>query len=202
MNDSKIIPEQSEGLSTDTISSASFDTIDEAKQHFEMVKRHLLNVNNWHRYMQLPISSFALLDSAGNEVERAVEENDYFKISMPVPENKSGDGYDWVQVKNIIEQNEDDIQSVSMVVYPAANPQNNSKEKAHFFDEKASSTFIVRRNGKTVTAEVHGRNMKANTETKNVSDKIRNAALMVAVYLGFSKLHWQSLVSGLMKVDE
>ena len=175
MNNSNI-PKQKEGLATDTVSKVEFDSLEEARKHFEIVKQRFLDVNNWREYMQLPISSFTVVDENGNEVNRPMEENDHFKIELPVPMNKAGEGYDWVQVQKIETLKKHDYQSVTIVVKPVPNPQTSAEDDAHFFSEDASSTFIVKQEGKTVAAEVHGRNMKANTHTENLGDKLRNAA--------------------------
>jgi hypothetical protein len=70
---------------------------------------------------------------------------------------------------------------------------------AHFFTEEATSNFMVKRVGNKVSAEVHGRNEKPNTEAEKLVDKARNTAVATGAVTGFAKLQWKSLVNGLIK---
>ncbi len=50
-------------------------------------------------------ADFELRDSHGKEEHRLARVNDYFKIDIPGPRSAAGDGYDWVKVEAIEEQN-------------------------------------------------------------------------------------------------
>ena len=103
-----------------------------------------------------------------------------------------------MQIREISEEKNPDGQQISIIVKPATNPNNANPDTAHFFAEDASSTFIIRREGKKVFAEVHGRNEQPNTDTENLIDKARNIAVAAGAMLGFSKVQWKSLVDGLI----
>ncbi|WP_374164732.1 hypothetical protein [Arcticibacter sp. MXS-1] len=199
----KIIPEQEEGIQTDTESSVSLESREAALKHYQVVRERLLNVKNWRQVSKVIPSDFKLIDSAGKEVSRPVEEGDYFKIDIPGPGSDSGEGNDWVRVHRIEETGNSttDDESIAIHVIPSANPQNASTEVSHFFDDKASSTFVVRREGTKIFASVHGRNENPNTETENLADKVRNAFVAIGAMLGFSKAQWKSLVEGLVEKD-
>jgi hypothetical protein len=162
----------------------------------------LLGVNNWHHYAGKLAADFQLTDSNGKEVNRPVEKADHFKIDIPGPGPVTGDGFDWVQVEAIEENEEGEEQSITIRVRPATNPNNERKDIAHFFSDDATSCFMVKRQHNTVTAAVYGRNEKPNTQTETLSDKARNAAVAGGAITGFSKLQWKSLVNGLVKKED
>jgi len=197
MNANNIIPKQNDGIETNTESSTELTSEQEAKQFFEKVKQRLLNVNRWHQYAGNMTADFQLTDEKGNLVNREPVKGDHFKINIPGPGSKSGEGNDWVQVEAI----DEDDGSVGIRVRPVTNPTNQRKDVAHFFSEDTTSSFMVKREGNKVTAGVYGRNEKPNTQTETFADKIRNAAVATGAMSGFSKLQWKSLVNGLVKKD-
>ena len=105
-----------------------------------------------------------------------------------------------MQVEEVKEEAENNSEFVTVRVRPAPSPVNEKKDVAHFYSDEATSNFIVRREGKTVTAGVYGRNEKPNVKkSDSVIDKIRNAVVGTGGVSGFAKLHWKALVSGLLK---
>jgi hypothetical protein len=90
---------------------------------------------------------------------------------------------------------------VLITVRPTNNPLSNKEDVAHFFTDDSTSSFIMKRTGTNVRAEVHGRNEKPNTKADSIIDKARNVfAGSVAVSL-FSKYQWKSLVEGLLDFE-
>ena len=204
MNNKKqepVIPPQQEGKASDTDGKTNFDSTATAKDFYGVAKQRLLQVNNWQKWAGAATASFQLTDTQGKDVDRTVQEGDYFKIDIPGPGPVTGDGYDWVHVETIKETNADDTEQVAIQVRPVSNPNNEHKDVAHFFSDAASSTFIVKREGTTVTAAVHGRNEKPNTDTETLVDKARNATVASGALAAFSKLQWKSLVNGLVKKE-
>ena len=200
--DESIVPKQNEGKASDTDASEKFHSTEEAGQFYEIAKQRLLQVNDWQKWAGAATAHFQLTDANGAEVNRAVKEGDYFKIDIPGPGTITGDGFDWVKVEKIEETNADEGEQTAIQVRPASNPNNDRSDVAHFFSDSASSSFIVKRDGKKVTAAVHGRNEKPNTKTETVADKARNAAVATGAVAAFSKLQWKSLVKGLVKKEE
>jgi flagellar hook-basal body complex protein FliE len=196
-----IIPEQQKGGSSDTDATETFDSAQQAKDFYNIVKQRLQQVNNWQKWAGAATATFQLTDAQGNDVDRTVQEGDHFKIDIPGPGPVTGDGFDWVQVETIKETVEPDSEEIAIQVRPATNPNNDRQDVAHFFSDEASSCFIVKREGATVTAAVHGRNEKPNTNAEKVVDKARNAAVATGAITAFSKLQWKSLVNGLVKRD-
>ena len=195
------VPEQTSGNASDTVASAHFNSEEDARQFYQVVKQRLLQVNDWQKWAGSATAQFQLADANGADVNRTVEKGDYFKIDIPGPGPITGDGFDWVQVEQIEDETAEHTEKVAIQVRPATNPNNDRNDVAHFFSEEASSNFIVKRDGTTVSAAVHGRNEKPNTKTETLTDKARNAAVATGAVAAFSKLQWKSLVNGLVKQE-
>lgn len=198
-NEESVIPPQQSGAESDTLSTVTLPTPEEAKSFYSLVKDRLLHVNGWQSLAGAATARFQLTDAQGNDVDRTAQEGDYFKIDVPGPGPVTGDGYDWVQIEKIEEKNEGEEELIAIRVRPASNPNNSNKDVAHFFGPEATSNFIIAKKGLSVCAEVHGRNEKANTTAEKVVDKARNLAFAAGAVTGFSKLQWKSLVHGLLK---
>ncbi|MEO7264207.1 MAG: hypothetical protein ABIW38_04810 [Ferruginibacter sp.] len=194
-----VIPNQTEGASSDIISKKHFDSEDQAKVFFILLKQRLLNVNQWKEYAGTLSATFQLCDLNGDEVQRNVEEGDYFKIHIPGPGSEAGEGFDWVKVELVKEENTTTGERLVIKVRPSSNPRNSKADIAHFFDDTATSTFIINRKNKKLTAEVHGRNEIPNTEADAFGDKLRNTVIATAAISGFSKIQWNLLTEGLLK---
>lgn len=201
-NQNEIIPKQQKGIATDIKESITLSGSEEAIQFYEVAVNRLKDVNHWHLVTQHLETKFTLRDKNGIEVKRQVTLGDYFQINIPFPGLDSGKGYDWVQVQELKEENnqQQDEQIFSMLVKPASPPFDT--ETAHFFDDKASSTFSVLRKGTKITALVHGRNETPNTFVHSLAGKIRNILVALGSFLGFSYFQWKSLVKGLLADNE
>jgi hypothetical protein len=193
------IPSQENGRQMDVVDQIVFKSSEEALDFYEVAKERLLDVNQWAKISNLPSAAFGLCDATGVEVHRHVKVGDHFKINIPGPGNSIGDGFDWVKVEFVKEEQIDGADTLSIRVRPAPNPNSNEDATAHFFTDGATSTFQVKRMGKEVTAEVHGRNEEANTETGHLLDNARNTLIGVPAKLGMSFPQWKGLTSGLVK---
>ena len=195
MSAKKVVPEQHEGVQTNTESSSELATDEAAKNFFKLAKRRLLTINEWHQYAGKATADFQLTDKNGTPVHRSPEKGDHLKIDIPGPATVSGEGHDWAQIEAI----EEDENSIGIRVRPATNPTNERKDVAHFFSGETTSSFMVKRQGRKVIAGVYGRNEKPNTNTETLTDKLRNTTVAAGAISGFSKLQWKSLVNGLVK---
>lgn len=196
----KNIPQQQKGNQVNVVHKEKLESREDAEQLFETAKKRLLDVSGWGEIASGFSSGFQLTDSHGQEVFRSAQTGDYFKIHIPAPGPESGDGEDWVQIEAIQDETDPaiDLQIVSIKVRPASNPQNPNTETAHFFGEDATSTFVVKRKGNTISAEVHGRNEVPNLHGTGVLDTIRHVAVAIGAILGFSDQQWKNLTQGLI----
>lgn len=196
------IPQQKTGASHDTASDIIFDTEEEAKKHYQLVKARFLDINSWEKWAGDNKAEFTLYDKDGNEISRLPTVGDYFRINIPGPNNPTGKGDDWVQIEDLQVSDGEQQQSVSMRVRPASPPITGGAETAHFYAEEATSNFVIKRIGIKILAEVHGRNEKPNTENLNVIEKIRNTVVALGGILGAGKFQWKALTQGLIQLEE
>lgn len=198
----EVIPHQETGIPIDTEKSIEWDTEEEAIHFFQTARMRLLNVNNWHHLAGALTADFSLRDSAGNPVNRPAMKGDHFKIDIPGPGSKSGEGYDWIQIIDFQEKKEPGFESLAFTVRPSDNPENQTEHVSHFFSPESSSTFSVFRNKNKVTAGIYDRNTKPNTDGDTVIDKIRNTLVGAFGVSGGAKIQWESLASALIKKND
>jgi hypothetical protein len=198
METGDLIPQQEKGAQSDTSAVRELESSEAARRFFETVKQRLLHVNGWHERAGTLSARFQLVDETGTSVDREARQGDYFRIGIPGPGNRAGDGWDWVQVASVEETADDEGEAIAIHVHPASAPVNDKPAVAHFFSPESSSSFIVQRRGATVSAAVHGRNETPNTDGDTLLGKARNVAVAAGAITGASKLQWKSLVEGLV----
>lgn len=197
------IPGQHTGAQSDIIEEWTLPTDMDATSIYNTAKQRLLDINNWNTISEGISADFILTDPQGVISQRAPEKDDYIRIDIPGPGSSAGDGYDWVQIETI-EESKSSSGTISFLlrVRPAADPRK-KEGTAHFFTQSATSSFMVRRSGTTVSAEVHGRNEEANTGNDKLTDKIRNMIIGTGAKAGLSIIQWKKLVKGILnKTDE
>jgi hypothetical protein len=199
MSTDKLVPQQETGTESSTESSKELNSAEESKHLFVRLKKRLLDVNEWHRFAGKLSAGFQLTNAKGEKADRPVQKGDHFRIDIPGPGTITGEGFDWVQVEEIAEIKNDDSESLIVRVRPATNPNNYKTDTAHFFQDDATSSFLVKREGKKLIAAVYGRNEKPNTKAESVIDKARNVAVATGAVSGAAKLQWKSLVDGLLE---
>lgn len=191
-------PAQIEGKQLDLQSERTLTNENESKAFFQIVKKRLLNVYEWYHIAKVPAATFALTNHEGSELVRKMQEGDFLRIDIPGPGSPKGNGHDWVKVDKIVEDNERDEELFSITLRPTSNPENDDAEVAHFFTKMATSTLLVRRQNTKVIVEYHGRNELINTDSSDLSDKIRNFLVGLGAKAGLSFSQWKSLIEGLI----
>jgi len=195
-----IIPGQFKGQELEVDASKVTGNQTAAQTLYELAKKKLFSVNDWHEIVAGLTARFQIVDQDGNEVSRIVNKGDYLRINIPGPGNKEGDGYDWVVVEDLKEINKEDFQSAGFRVRPTENPFGKKNETAHFYSNETTSSFIIIRENVTVVSWIVDRNMKPNTESESVVDKVRDVMVGVSGIAGFSKVQWQGLADGLLEI--
>ncbi len=196
------IPAQESGAAINAENSREFKDLNGACEFYKIVKNRVLDVNNWQKLAGKVLASFQLTNDRGERLNRPARQGDYLKIDIPGPGPKAGDGYDWVQIEELKEQNEGETESISIMVRPARDPSNSSDDVSHFFSKESTSTFKAIREGTKISASIHDRNAKPNTDVNSIADKARNAAVGAGAISVFAKIQWKSLVDGLLKREE
>lgn len=192
------VPAQEIGSKMDAVEEITLDSESEAIHFFKIVKDRLLDVNRWAEFAGAASSDFYLTDANGVMVHRKATDGDRIKIDIPGPGTKTGNGFDWVTIEEIKSEIIGDAEVLSITARPSDNPLNSSTDTAHFLNDKATSTFQVKRVGKIIFAEEHGRNEVPNTETDHPLDNVRNTFVGWGAKIGFSYPQWKALVRGLL----
>jgi hypothetical protein len=193
-----ITPKQTTGKAIEAKSIRELATPEEAQAFFRVMKERLKQIKQWHALSGPLSATFELVDRAGQPVNREPATGDYFKIDIPGPGSKGGEGFDWALVEAVKSETTDDGESYGIRVRPADNPTVASQDTAHFYSPESTSTFVVHRAGKIVEAAVYDRNIKPNTDTSKGVDQVRDAVIGTVGLLGFSKIQWQRLTDGLI----
>lgn len=199
MEDNNLIPAQVIGNQMDVVSEQNYDSYEQAIVAYQAAKARLFDVNNWHKTCESTATLFQLVDVDGVEVD-TIRQGHMIRIDIPGPGTIAGDGYDWVKIEQIEEQTlSHHNEWAGIRVRPCPHPLCPEKGTAHFFSSDASSTFMVKRNGKEVTGEVHGRNEVVNDALRGVFDGLRNVMVGYSAKIGFSYPQWKLLVDGFVK---
>ena len=194
-----LIPTQNEGKHMDIRSETILNSVAEAEDLYQSVKIKLYDVNNWEMVCGSSITHFELTLANGAFSDQ-VKEGNLIKIDVLGPGTIAGKGYDWVHIEKIAHSGEQELNPwTGFRVRPCANPREPELGIAHFFDELASSTFMVGRTGRTVWASMHGRNEILNTHAHLLIDRLRNGLVGLAAKIGLSHPQWKLLVKGLVK---
>lgn len=196
-----IVPLQHTGDDMTLTAAVELNNTEDAKQFYGIAKQRLLNVNNWQQIAGLVSASFQLVDNAGKEIERTARKGDFFKIDIPGPGSKAGDGYDWVKLEELTEVEHDNVQSIGLRVRPCSNPVGQGDDTAHFYSENATSNFIVTREHNKIYALIIDRNLEPNENAHSITDKLRDTAVGLSAISIFSKIQWQRLANGLVKTS-
>lgn len=193
------IPAQHSGAKTEVGSEVEFDTEQAAIEHYEKVKKRFYDMNSWELFAGREKAEFSVRDAQGNIILEKPKVGDYFCIKLPGLHNKSGDGYDWVHIEHVEEEENEHQASAYIRVRPCANPTKPDEGIAHFFNPEGTSNFLIKRERRKVIAEVHGRNETPNTENHDLLEKIRNGMVAMGGMVIASEIQWKALTEGILK---
>ena len=199
----QIIPQNISGKALDIEHYVVEDTIDEAYIMFDCACKKLLNPASWQSLTNMLSTKFTLFSEDKSDTKKLVCENDYLSIDIPGPGSTVGNGLDWVKVELIQQNMEADCDaSIAMQLRASKNPLTKANNIAHFFNDDATSTFIIKRVGKKIIASYHGRNEMANTADVPLVDKVRNKLVATGAEAGLSDLYWEALIKGFLTTDK
>ena len=195
------IPKQLQGESSDIEQYVDTSTTRQAHSTFVDAAQRLLNINAWQDISGPTSAVFHLTDGDGNEIERPARAGDFIRIDLPGPGTTTGKGYDWVRIESIDDKTDPGgtNESIMIRVRPAPSPVNEDKDVAHFFDDAATSTFMIERRDLRVSASVHGRNEMPNKNVEKIVDKVRNTVVANVATAGMSAYQWNLLTQGILK---
>jgi hypothetical protein len=192
-----VVPPKSDGPSKDFSETRSFSTVEEAEDFFVKAKERLLRPDEWHKLAGALSANFVVCNAQGYSQNRDVRTSDLLKIHVPGP---AGLVADWVAVEALTYDDFPDEQRevVAMRVRPASSPDTVGDKTTHFFDDAATSSFIIERKQNLVVASYHGRKELPNPEGESVLRTARNVLVALGGLIGFSDMQWKALLKGLL----
>ena len=193
------IPEQIEGGFTDIVSKNTLGTVSEAVFHFKCIKKRFFDINSWELFAGEEQAEFALCDDDGKLILSKPEVGNYVRIKIPILHNLIGGSYDWVKIECIDSEETEDTEMVFVRVRPSVNPEKKNGIIAHFHKAEATSSFIIKREGKKISCEVHGRNELPNTDHLTLLQKLRNEVVSFGGAVFANKFQWKSFTDGIIE---
>lgn len=179
-------------------------SIQDAEDCFQQLKLRLYNINEWKNYFQSPVPEFVLLDKNANLKKEIPEAGDYVKIDLPGPGSVAGEGFDWVVIDRVYEENNpsEDSRELHIRVRPSTNPENTGEETAHFYTEGSTSEFCGGRSGNVVYGWVMARGEEPNVkEATGWMDKLRNMVVGITARAGMSEIQWEQFIQSMLESD-
>jgi hypothetical protein len=198
MTAEELIPHQQEGGEKHSREMRNASSEAQALLLFDRAKTRLLDVNRWHELTQGPSACFVLSDAGGHTLQRLAREGDLVRIDLPGPHRASASGYDWVVLDAVREGEDEEGPWAVLTTRPAPDPAAPEQGAAHFFSDKSTGTFIIRKRGAMVSADHYDRNISANTAGGRLLDKARALLVSAGASLGLSDLQWSKLIKGLL----
>jgi hypothetical protein len=194
-----IIPSQVTGKRSGAAHMIELPDLNSAGRKFEQARARLRDVNKWGVWSGTGSAEFRLTDERGNTCAGPPEVGNLIRIDIPGPGSKKGHGYDWVRIAEITDQRTEDSEVFAIRVRPVSAPGTSHSEASHFYTKHATSTFMVKRKGRRVSALEEGRNEKMNTDSPGLLDRIRNFFVASGAQAGLAAVQWKMLVKGVLE---
>ena len=193
------IPLQLIGGFHDTVSMVCAESLEDAQECFSILVARLMAVNSWETYSDKVKAGFTLLGIGTGESTADLEIGNFIRIDIPGIGNPSGGGYDWTKIVEIQKGEDAEYPFFLFTIKPCSAFGEPERPTAHFYTEDASNTFIVRKVGTCIYAEVHGRNELENSTNGPLMDNLRNKAVAVGSKVGLGNLNWLGFTKALLK---
>ncbi len=193
------IPSQSFGGFHDTVSMFCAVSLEDAQECYSVLVARLMAVNSWETYSNKVKAGFTLLGICTGESTTDLEIGNFIRIDIPGIGNPSGGGYDWTKIVEIQKGDDADYPFFLFTIKPCSAFGEPEQPIAHFYTEDASNTFIVRKVGTCIYAEVHGRNELENSTNGPLMDNLRNKAVAVGSKVGLGNLNWLGFTKALLR---
>ena len=168
----------------------------EAFERFRSLSQNLLKINDWDVKAGKNPTEFFIYNK---DKSQSVQENDLVKIKIPAPQNKLGNGFDWVIVRKVQMIEKADLKLCLLQMKPHSCPESSNRNIAHFYRDDASSTFILAKKEKTLQLSIHGRNEIPNTKKIGLLNSCRNFFVASGGIFGGSKMQWQDFAEEFIK---
>jgi hypothetical protein len=190
----KIVPQTNNAVKQDIEHTVTAADRNDAQKLFFIGRNRLIDVNKWNHLCGSGSVNFILTDSLGNKVERTPEKNDLIKVDATSSQDDSQS--EWVYIEDIHDKSDTDgpFESIALHVKPAPSPEIRGEIISHFQGGEATSCFTLIRRNNIVTATVHGRNEKLNS-----NNSTRHGA---GAFEKISNADWKNFLNGLIAMEK
>lgn len=196
----RLLPEQEDGLTITAAEKRSAASQEEAGKIFERAKVRLQDIFNWSALNGSAGADFMPIDSEGNIPDNGTAYPGlWIRINIPGPGTSAGKDYDWVQIEAVEDAVAPGHCGFGICVRPAAAPQHEDQDVAHFYAPQSTSTFMIYQSHREVKAMIVDRNTKINTNVHRLTDKIRNLIVGAGAITLFSKIQWSYMCKSLLE---
>jgi len=198
-----LIPDQKRGNYTGVEEALETSSYKEAVNLFFMARNRLFDINQWHVFTGYKPETFMHMNEKGELLERKPRRGDFIRIDLIGPGPRLGNNYDWMQIEAVedVEDRYHDEDYCAIRVRPVRAPGLPANADKHNFNTEGTKTFIVHRQGKTITASEKGRNEVPNPSGVGWTDKVQNSVISIGSATGFSKLQWNTLLKGFLQKE-
>jgi hypothetical protein len=152
----KLVPLQTQGLFKDLNHDVVLDTVEDAEELFVVAKDKLLDVNHWTHTGEPEGAQFQLLDEHGTILDRPAHGHDLVRITKAGV--STGEAYDLLQIEEIAYDDypDEDHETFAMRLKPTIG-------LLQMGESTATSTIVIERRGRHLTAHYYGRNEGTDT---------------------------------------
>lgn len=192
----RAIPKHIQGIKKRFTEVRKFITVEDANLCYDHAIARLLNINHWGAISAADKGMFQLMSEKMKMQRRKTKLGDYVRIGIPGPDNADGSGYDWVQVKDLKFSSGRRKEQCLLTLMPC--PMPGSTTTAHFLSSQSSSTFLLTRDNRVVSADYYGHNEMPNTDTEGIKATLRNVVVAAGAMAGLSDTLWGPLTKGLL----
>ncbi|KKL96180.1 hypothetical protein LCGC14_1847050, partial [marine sediment metagenome] len=174
------IPQQTKGEFNDVVNMFCANSEKEAFDAYQILENRLTAVNDWHELSDKVKTSFSLFSANGTKNTSDLDNGNHIRIDIPGIGNPSGSGYDWTEITEVQTSSANAKDPFFLItIKPCPAPDSKNDSVAHFYTDDSTNTFIVRKLGNCIYAEVHGRNEMENTSDVPIKDSVRNKAVAI-----------------------
>lgn len=189
------LPTQYIGKKHDISSTECYASKESAIDQYRKILAKLQDINHWNKISTAISAEFKHLNSQLEVDYTPPAIGNYIGIKVGL-KNPLGNGWDWVKIVDL--HIDTSAYLFYFTVQPCTNPCAPHEYIAHFYQNKTTNTFILRMDALVIHAEVHGRNIVANTDVPFLA-RTRNRLVGMGGMYGMGKVQWKALVDGLLK---
>lgn len=166
-----LVPHHADGEQTDIVYGITTEFLEDAEDLFVDAKDRLLDVNKWSVFAGLSSVSFALADAAGHPLKRRLHRHDHIVIAT---QDEGASDRFTVDALEYDDYPDEGFETFAIRMHISG----------HDAEQSKTSTIVVARHGKELSATYHGRNK---TDTRD------------DLWHGLDKAEWEMLVKGLIE---